>query len=69
MDLNDLNKKLVISRGAQYYYQDVRLHMNIDSFEKKYIYGKYPKWDVMEDTLRAIYLNYAIEELRKEGKL
>lgn len=69
MDLDDINRKLIVSRGAQYYYQDVRLHMGIDRFEKKYIYGKYPKWDLMEDALKAIYLNYAVKELRKEGKL
>jgi len=43
--------------------------MEIDRFEKKYIRGKYPKWDAIGDALRRIYLKYAVGELRREGKL
>jgi len=69
MDLDGLSKKLAISRAAQYYYQDIRLHLELDKFENKHEYGKYPRWDDIGDTLKKFYLKNAIEALRQEGKL
>jgi len=69
MGLEDVNRKLVSSRAAQYYYQDIRIHLEIDKFENKHVLGKYPKWDDVADSLKTVYLKYAISALRKEGKL
>ena len=60
-------ERFIDLRATIYYYQDIRIHLQIDRYEKKNV--TYPKWDAAEKYVKDRYLRMSRKELIKEGKI